>query len=1455
MKLSLNQKLTSAFVLVGAAASIAVGVAAAHTSAVSLMETEKNAIASLRDTKAQSLNLYFDRLEAMLAQTANSPIVGKSILTMSTLFESPPPAVSTNTEKLAEGYKNIAKDIKDKAGGDSLKFPAPENPWTQYLQSHYLTDVYKKEERVGDISAYRVLHDSVDPMMSTILEKWSLYDIFFIDLKGNIVYTNCKEGDFGRNLDSDDLLKTTELAEIYRRAKKEKDGIFHYADFKPYAASKGQPAAFMAIPVFQEAKCIGVFAIQLADAPITNVINSRNQDDVSTGECLLLGRDNKYRSNDFHFAYGMIDKTLTLEKYKDQSNLITTSEASGKEIVEIFLSDKGEAVEKPNPDDKVFLLNSPVTYGGNAYNKFIKCGLPKDQVEESFRYQSNVGILGLDQSSKLSKLIAQPGAFKTGVLEDVSFNHGPAVLNAFRSFVRGNGEINWVLNVELPMEIVNEAASALKFTIAKILIGVIVAASLLGFVLARATSRPILANAAAARDFASGNRNARTAVSSNDEVGDLARDMNAAFEAAVLAEGKAADIAAKANASLDGSATAFMTCDAKRVIDYCNPTVMKLLRDNETLFRNEVPGFDMAKVIGSCIDSYHKNPDKQARMMQDFGRLPATAFIKVGPKTFRLNLSARKDTAGNYVGNTVEWLDITAQLAAETRSAGLSSAIESSGTAVMTCDANRVIDYCNPAVMKVLSDNDTLFRKEVPNFDLSKIIGSCIDIFHKNPAHQARLITDMSHLPMAAFLNIGPKNFKLNLSAKKDAAGQYIGNTVEWFDITAQLAAETRSAGLSSAIESSGTAVMTCDANRVIDYCNPAVMKVLRENETLFRKEVPNFDLSKIIGSCIDIFHKNPSHQARLITDMSRLPMIALLNIGPKNFKLNLSAKKDAEGKYIGNAVEWFDITSQLASEKKAASLNSVVEAVDTNLMICDLDRKITYLNPACQTLMREHANKFRELFKNFDSEKLIGVCIDGFHKNPAHQANLLGNPRNLPYKTEITAGGMEFALIALPLFDAEGKYIGSGVQWIDNNSRARYRNEVTGVIDAAKNGNLSHRGNVAVMDAVYKPMLAGINEVIDAVVAPIAEIREKLAKVSEGDLTAYVTGQYKGDHEMLKNSLNGTLDKLNEILLQVRDASTQMSQGASQVSSTSQMISQGATEQSASLEEISASMNEINSQTKGNAESSGRANHLAQGAKDDAEGGSRNMGRMVQAMSEIDESAQKISKIIKVIDEIAFQTNLLALNAAVEAARAGVHGKGFAVVAEEVRNLAARSANAAKETTELIEGSIKKVNAGSNVAQLTSESLNKIVDGISKVTTLVGEIAAASNEQALGIGQVNQGLVQLDQVTQQNTANAEESAAAAVELSEQGAQLQELIGRFTLQAKAFGGAGGMSGISPDLMDALRAAMAQQGMQMPSHSSSKALASRPPAKPAPKSLLGGHTPPASKSHNDIIPLD
>lgn len=304
----------------------------------------------------------------------------------------------------------------------------------------------------------------------------------------------------------------------------------------------------------------------------------------------------------------------------------------------------------------------------------------------------------------------------------------------------------------------------------------------------------------------------------------------------------------------------------------------------------------------------------------------------------------------------------------------------------------------------------------------------------------------------------------------------------------------------------------------------------------------------------------------------------------------------------------------------------------------------------------------------------------------------------------------------------------------------------------------------------------------IDALVKQQREEAQLTAMLAHGDWDHEVP--IRSEKDELGKALKIMVEQVNQALIGVRLAVEEVDAGSGQVSEASQSLSQGATESAASLEEISSSVTEIGSQTKANAENATQANSLATQTRQAAESGNQKMSEMMGAMAEIQDSSKQIAKIIKVIDDIAFQTNLLALNAAVEAARAGRHGKGFAVVADEVRNLASRSAKAAKETSEMIENSIGKVQNGNQIAASTEQALHEIVASSIKVADLVGEIAAASNEQAQGILEIGQGLEQIDKVTQQNTANAEETAAAAEELSGQARELNGLLTKFKLRGQ-----------------------------------------------------------------------
>ncbi len=322
--------------------------------------------------------------------------------------------------------------------------------------------------------------------------------------------------------------------------------------------------------------------------------------------------------------------------------------------------------------------------------------------------------------------------------------------------------------------------------------------------------------------------------------------------------------------------------------------------------------------------------------------------------------------------------------------------------------------------------------------------------------------------------------------------------------------------------------------------------------------------------------------------------------------------------------------------------------------------------------------------------------------------------------------------------------------------------------------------GDVNVSASIDRIDEAGIlGSAFDKMIANIREQAQTAERIAAGDLTVEV--EVRSEEDLLGKKLAEMVYNNNLMLGGIATASDQVAIGSGQVSESSISLSRGASEQAAAVEALTASLEEISAQTEQNARNAGRANEVAETVRRNAEQGNVQMQDMLKAMEDINSSSTNISKVIRVIEDIAFQTNILALNAAVEAARAGQHGKGFAVVADEVRSLAARSASAAKETTDMIEGSIRKAEGGSRIAGETAKALERIVDGVEEVASLISDIAVASNEQALGIQQISQGVMQVSQGIATTSATAEESAAASEQLSSQASVLKETVSKYKL--------------------------------------------------------------------------
>ncbi|XXB11573.1 methyl-accepting chemotaxis protein (plasmid) [Rhizobium sp. YTUHZ045] len=523
--------------------------------------------------------------------------------------------------------------------------------------------------------------------------------------------------------------------------------------------------------------------------------------------------------------------------------------------------------------------------------------------------------------------------------------------------------------------------------------------------------------------------------------------------------------------------------------------------------------------------------------------------------------------------------------------------------------------------------------------------------------------------------------------------------------------------------------VMIADASLNIRYMNNAVKELLREAEADLKKELPRFDFAKLIGSNIDIFHKNLSHQRNMLAALKSQHR-ATIWIGHRAFDLIVTPLRSGS-KITGFAVEWADAKERLQN--------------------MDYQGQMTAISRSQGVI--EFTTEGEIVTANENFLKAIGYRLD----------EIKGRPHSM---------------LVDPAYAQSPEY---SEFWA-----ALRRGEV----QSAEFTRYGKNGKIVVINAAYNPILDTKGKITKVVkfatdvterVHAVTTIGAALTKLAQGDLSFSLDEPFTADFEDLRRTMNEALSQMRNALSAVAHSTDQIDVGTREISQSAEDLSRRTEQQSASLEETAAALDEITLNVTNAARRADEARHAAATASGNSERSGQVVADAVAAMSRIETSSNQISNIIGVIDEIAFQTNLLALNAGVEAARAGEAGKGFAVVAQEVRELAQRSAQAAKEIKGLIRNSSEEVSTGVKLVSETGNSLRTIQDNIAAVNDHMEAIASSAKEQATGLSEVNSAVNQMDQVTQQNAAMVEETNAAGATLAQETARLRGLVEGFQL--------------------------------------------------------------------------
>ncbi len=475
-----------------------------------------------------------------------------------------------------------------------------------------------------------------------------------------------------------------------------------------------------------------------------------------------------------------------------------------------------------------------------------------------------------------------------------------------------------------------------------------------------------------------------------------------------------------------------------------------------------------------------------------------------------------------------------------------------------------------------------------------------------------------------------------------------------------------------------------------------------------------------------------------------------------------------------------FEVAETKRTADEMTRVKIALDNVSTGVMIADNQRNIIYTNNSVVRLLKDAEAGIRQQLPNFSADDLVGTNIDAFHRDPTHQAKLLATFTE-PYTAKLVIGDRHMTVTANPVINAAGERLGAVAEWLDRTAEVAVEQEVQGIVFAAAQGDFGQRLATEGKTGFYEGLAVGLNQLLETASSGLAAVAAVLNALARGDLTQTINADYEGTFGQLKDDTNTTVERLREVVGRIKEASDAINVASKEIAAGNQDLSSRTEEQASSLEETSSSMEELNATVKQNADNARQANELAHSSNEIASRGGAMVKRVVATMGDIQDSSRKIADIIGVIDSIAFQTNILALNAAVEAARAGEQGRGFAVVATEVRNLAQRSATAAKEIKGLIAESVDKVEGGARLVEQAGTTMDEVVTSFQRVAALVTDITSASREQSSGIEQVTQAVSQMDEVTQQNAALVEEAAAAAESLEEQARGLVQAVGSFKL--------------------------------------------------------------------------